>query len=236
VSCNEETGKPLSYRVKANIGSRADIAAPFEEVAWSYKEFTRPCGPNRWRNGSMGGVPLKGGSWRMVVTHALTVDEQIQRDVLEALYRDPDVPAARIGVEVENGFVTLTGTVETLEEGLGAECATFEVDGVRSITNDIELHPASARNDAEMLRAVTAALASDVPQHDGIKISVCNGRVLLEGTVDQEYQKRIAELVVHRVTGVHTVANFIEVEHPENPVAWTAPTHSVIENGIGTIP
>jgi osmotically-inducible protein OsmY len=174
----------------------------------------------------------------MVATHQLTADERLQRNVLEALDGDPEVPAASMGVEVEDGIVTLTGTVESLEEGLAAECAAFQVDGVRSIKNDIEVQAVDvhAPSDTEFSHAVAAALAWDVPQSDRIKISVCNGRVLLEGTVDHEYQKRMAELVVHRVTGVHTAVNFIEVEHPENRVAWTTPSRSVVENSIGTIP
>jgi osmotically-inducible protein OsmY len=174
----------------------------------------------------------------VVATHQLTADERIQCDVLEALDGDPEVAAASIGVEVADGIVTLTGTVESLDEGLAAECMAFQVDGVRSIKNDIELQAKAvhAPGDPEISHAVAAALAWDVPQSDRIKTSVCDGRVLLEGMVDHEYQKRIAELVVHRVTGVHTVANFIEVEHPDSRAAWTAPSRSVVENSIGTIP
>ncbi len=83
-------------------------------------------------------------------------------------------------------------------------------------------------------RAV-AALEWDVPGSERIRISVRDGRVLLEGTVDWQYQKRAAELVVHRLTGVKTVLNFVEVDHPEK-VARFIPGMGAVDNYIGTVP
>jgi hypothetical protein len=63
----------------------------------------------------------------------------LQYEVLEKLYADPDVPAANIGVEVDGGVVTLTGTVDNLDQGLAAECCAIEVHDVLGVTNDIEV-------------------------------------------------------------------------------------------------
>jgi osmotically-inducible protein OsmY len=50
-------------------------------------------------------------------------DKALRRAVIEALDREPGVPATWIGVAVENGIVTLTGHVTTSAEKLTAEQA-----------------------------------------------------------------------------------------------------------------
>jgi osmotically-inducible protein OsmY len=56
-----------------------------------------------------------------VVPSKQVVDEAIAKDVTEALQRNAAVDADSVGVKVENGLVTLTGTVENW----GAKTAAF---------------------------------------------------------------------------------------------------------------
>lgn len=56
-----------------------------------------------------------------VVPSKRVVDESIAQDILDALERNSGVDAKSVGVKVENGLVTLTGTVENW----GAKTAAF---------------------------------------------------------------------------------------------------------------
>ncbi len=68
-------------------------------------------------------------------------DEEIARDVRQALKLDNDVPDERITVKVEEGIVTLTGHVEATLQKQTAEEDARKVKGTRGIRNQIEVEP-----------------------------------------------------------------------------------------------
>jgi len=145
-------------------------------------------------------------------------DEAIRDDVLDELEWDPAIPEpSQIGVAVENGVVTLTGTVSSYAIKRAAEEAARRVEGVRAIANDIEVKipSAAARSDTDIAAAAVNALQWDtqVPS-DRIKVIVRNGWVTLEGTVDYWYQKQAAERDVRNLQGVTGVTNLIKVVSP----------------------
>lgn len=61
-------------------------------------------------------------------------DERIREDVCERLCDDPDIDASDVEVRVEQGEVTLTGTVPTRDEKRRSE-DTAEVTGVQNVRN-----------------------------------------------------------------------------------------------------
>ena len=67
--------------------------------------------------------------------------ETLQRDVVEELAWDPEVDSSEIGVFVENGVVTLTGSVSTYAEKLAAEvsgpCELLIVEGGNHVVNNL---------------------------------------------------------------------------------------------------
>lgn len=67
---------------------------------------------------------------------ALT-DLMLKAKVNLALVRDPRVSSLDIGVQAENGLVTLTGDVDTPAEGRAAEEIARSVEEVRSVDNRI---------------------------------------------------------------------------------------------------
>lgn len=71
--------------------------------------------------------------------HSVRSDDDITRDVQQALKLDSDVPDERISVQVHNGIVTLDGNVDAnLQKEAAAEDAT-KVAGVRSVINQIKV-------------------------------------------------------------------------------------------------
>ena len=70
----------------------------------------------------------------------MKTDSQLQRDVSTELEWEPSVHAARIGVEVKDGVVTLAGQVDSYAEKWNAERAAQRVAGVKAMTTELKVH------------------------------------------------------------------------------------------------
>ena len=70
--------------------------------------------------------------------------EDVQTDVLNALYWDLAVPPQRLKVAVENGWVTMSGKVDRPYQRECAESDARRVPGVVGVNNHIQLAPAQA--------------------------------------------------------------------------------------------
>src|ERR1700732_2256568 len=140
-------------------------------------------------------------------------DNSLRDDVLLELKWDPKISSASdIAVAVKDGVVTLTGFVPSFWEKDAAEKAVKRVYGVRGIANDIEVKLFWQRTDPEIARAAVRELESHVSiPADRIKVTVKDGWVTLEGTVDWEYQKSLAESAMKKLKGVSGVTNKIQV-------------------------
>lgn len=66
-------------------------------------------------------------------------DSQLRQDILDLFQWDPRIEPTHVRVAVERGFVTLTGSVASEEERAAIEYAARHVDGVRGITERIEV-------------------------------------------------------------------------------------------------
>ena len=145
-------------------------------------------------------------------------DESIRADVLSELKWDPKITSSDIAVAVKDGVVTLSGYATTYWEKDAAEKAVKRIYGVRGIANDIEVKLASKRTDPEVARDAVRELESHISiPSDKIKVTVKNGWVTLEGSVDWQYQKNLAESAVKKLTGVVGVSNMIEVKPRVSP-------------------
>lgn len=140
-------------------------------------------------------------------------DQAIREDVLAELKWDPKITSSDIAVAVKDGVVTLSGYVPSYWEKDAAEKAVKRVYGVKGVANDIEVKLTSTRTDPEIARDAVHELENHVSlPHDRIKVTVKHGWVTLEGTVDWQYQKVLAESAVKSLRGVIGVTNNIEVK------------------------
>jgi len=145
-------------------------------------------------------------------------DSSIREDVSFELKWEPKISSSDIAVAVKDGVVTLTGFVHSYFEKDAAEKAAKRVYGVRAVANDIEVRPASSRTDPEIARDAVLELQNHVSlPADKIKASVRNAWVTLEGTVDWQYQKTLAESAVKKLRGVIGVTNNIDVKPQASP-------------------
>ena len=153
-------------------------------------------------------------------TTTIPTNSQLQRNVQDELRWQPSIDAAEIGVAVKDGIVTLTGNVKNFFEKWEAEAAVKRVHGVKALANDIEVRLAgdARRTDTDVARAAAEALAWDasVPR-DGVKVTVSDGWVAMEGEVDWQYQKTAAENAVRYLLSVKGVTNQIVVKPRMTP-------------------
>lgn len=143
---------------------------------------------------------------------SMKTDLELKRDVEAELAWEPSIDAAKIGVAVTDGVVTLTGEVKSFAEKYKAERAVERVAGVRGVVNEIKVDLPHERTDTELATEAAEALRRNtlVPD-DRIKVKVVNGWITLTGEVGYEFERRAAEQAVRFLPGVRGVTNLIEV-------------------------
>jgi len=142
-------------------------------------------------------------------------DKDLKQHVQNALDWEPSIDQRDIGISVNEGIVTLRGTVQSYGEKSAAERVVLRVYGVKGLANDLEVRLASSteRTDTEIAQAATSALTWNTFVPEGrITVSVTNGWLTLKGAVDWQYQKDAASRSVRDLTGVRGVLNELVVK------------------------
>src|SRR5450631_2197501 len=113
----------------------------------------------------------------------MKTNEDLQKDVQDAIKWEPLLNAAEIGVTAKDGVVTLSGIVDSYSKKLEAESAAKSVIGVKALVEKIEIKFGSDwnKNDNEIATEVLNAFKFnwEVP-NDKVKVSVEKGLVTLE--------------------------------------------------------
>lgn len=146
-------------------------------------------------------------------------DSDIKQDVEDEIRWTPNIDPTDIAVAVKNGVVTLTGFVRSYGQKYEAEKAAKRVAGVVGLANDLEvrLPGVDERPDPDIARDAVAAIKSQLPASEQIKVTVNNGWVTLEGEVEWHYQQQSAEKSVRRLKGVKGVSNLIQLKPSVSP-------------------
>lgn len=152
----------------------------------------------------------------MTAPPVLKSDQQLQQGVLEELNRDSRLKPAEVGVQVDDGVVTLSGVVSCASKVEAATAAALSAPGVTDIANELAFATAGEpRNDTQLAHAVRNALRwNPMLNGDQVDCIVRHGGVTLRGTVDRWDQRKWAERTVASVSGVNTVINEIEAVAP----------------------
>jgi len=146
---------------------------------------------------------------------ASKTDAQLKKDILSELEYEPSVKATDIGVLVNDGTVTLNGFATSYGEKYNAVTATKRVAGVTAIADDIKVKfPGSLqRTDGDIAAAANVAIkwSSSIPT-DSVQVTVRDGWITIEGTVEWWYQKDAAEDLMQSMSGVTGVSNQIALK------------------------
>lgn len=145
----------------------------------------------------------------------MKTNEDLQKDVQDAIKWEPLLKAAEIGVAAKDGVITLTGTVDTYAKKSEAEEATKHVAGVKAVVEQIDVQFSS------LLKKTDNEIATDVldafnwnwaVSTKTITIKVEDGWVTLEGELEWNYQKNAAKTAIKDLAGVKGVTNLITIK------------------------
>lgn len=152
---------------------------------------------------------------------AARTQEHIAKEVRHELVMLPYFSVFdNLSYKVEGDTVTLMGQVTrpTLKSDAGN--VVKRIEGVEKVDNQIEVLPVSQMDDRlrqRLFRAIYgyAPLRKyDLGTIKPIRIIVKNGHVTLEGVVDNETDKNIANIRANGVSGVFSVTNNLQVVKP----------------------
>jgi osmotically-inducible protein OsmY len=147
-------------------------------------------------------------------------DESLKVDVVEQLYWDERFDANDISVRVEDGTVTLEGSVPTYFARHQVPDSVKTVKGVHDVNNQLSVDETAKEptlKDEEILSRVQQTLSWDTAiDSTQVQTEVRNGTVILSGTVDQVWKRHRAETEVSELEGVLGVTNEITVVPTED--------------------
>lgn len=146
----------------------------------------------------------------------MKTNEDLQKDVQDAIKWEPLLRAAEIGVTAKDGIVTLSGTVDSYAKKSEAEAAAKKVTGVKVVVEEIEIKTYSNlynRDDNDLANEVLNAYKWnwEIP-NDKVTVKVENGWITLEGEFNWNYQREAAERIVKKLAGVKGISNLISIK------------------------
>lgn len=150
------------------------------------------------------------------VTPTARFDTDISHDIQRRLINNAFIKAKGLGIHVSEGNVTISGTVSSRAESAETELLASEVRGVKSVVNNLVVAFPAKRADQDIRKDVISSMNRDV-YLNGIPISVevKDGVVVLNGSVSNAFQKKIARDTAFWVGDVKKVENNIEVKWQE---------------------
>jgi magnesium and cobalt transporter len=130
-------------------------------------------------------------------------DDEIGVDVLRRVSEDPrfqGIDRYTLKVDVDGGFVRLSGRVRTTELKQAAEELAASTRGVLAVDNNVIA-------DDELAARIEAELRASGVQLEDLEVSVLLGQVRLRGRAATPADRDAADRLVRAVPGVESVAN-----------------------------
>jgi osmotically-inducible protein OsmY len=137
-------------------------------------------------------------------------DTELAHMVTNALQNDVLVPSDKIKARVDDGWVTLEGTVDWQFEREAAERAVRRLTGVKSVTNLIAVRARPLPTDVQQ-RIKDALRRNAEIDAERITVDVQGNKVILRGMIRSWAEMRDAERAAWAVPGVTQVENRLTI-------------------------
>jgi osmotically-inducible protein OsmY len=146
---------------------------------------------------------------RLAPGHART-DSEIAQAAAHALRWHSLVPEDKVKVEVEDGWIRLSGETDWAYQRASAEQSVRPLVGVRGVTNDISIK--ARANASEISRDISSALERHARREaQRIAVDVEGGVVTLRGTVESLADRQAVVGTAYAARGVSRVVDQLEV-------------------------
>jgi osmotically-inducible protein OsmY len=137
-------------------------------------------------------------------------DTEIANSAVNAIEWNASVPNDKVLVEVENGWITLSGTLEYSYQREAARRTVEYLTGVKGVTNNITLKHVIAPADVKE-KIIKAFERSALIDAQGITIETSDHAVKLKGKVRSITEKEEAQKAAFNAPGVYAVQNELKV-------------------------
>ncbi len=142
--------------------------------------------------------------------HKKRADDEIVERAIKILEWDADIPAERIQVKVEHGYVTLTGDVDWNHQKAEAERVVHKLSGVTGIRNAVVVKPRPSAGD--LRDRIRKALERDAAvEASKVSVVMVGSKVVLTGTVNGYAERDAIERAVWSAPGVTGIEDHITV-------------------------
>lgn len=145
----------------------------------------------------------------------MSKQEETLNKIRDQLLMDSRIDAKKIVVEVNNGTVHLSGTVDSLAALSAAEMAARNIESVKQVDNRIKIrYPGDTPviTDEKISENVLNAIRMDRNiRSELVKVSVEGGVVTLYGSVDSYWSKVRSEEIISSISGVVQIINNLTV-------------------------
>lgn len=139
-------------------------------------------------------------------------DLDIHAQIVAELDWDERFHPGEIGVEVDDGVVTLRGTVSSYAKLRGATDLVSRIAGVRAVVDRLVVRAPLTQDDVLLATRARMAMEMDADaSNERIECIVRGGTLTLRGTVDHAYQKKAAEDAVANLEGLQDLESEIEI-------------------------
>lgn len=139
-------------------------------------------------------------------------DQDLDKQIVDQLYWDNSVNVSEVAVTVDNGRVTLEGTVPSYHAKNTAVADAYQVRGVEYVDDELVVSYADVPSDEQIKEEVESALDWDYElKAHKITVSVNEGMVKLLGSVDAYWKKMLAESDTSKVNGVLGIKNELAI-------------------------
>jgi len=137
-------------------------------------------------------------------------DMEIAQKALQVLSWDIEVPADKVTVKVEDGWVYLSGTLDWHFQSVAAEADVRKLRGVTGVINNIVIKPRVQASDVRAKLKAAFERNADI-EEENITVSVDGGKVTLNGHVDTWGQDLLAVDTAWAAPGVTQVEDRLTV-------------------------
>lgn len=137
-------------------------------------------------------------------------DEDLATEILSSMKWDWSVPNDKVQVKVEDGWVTIDGSVEWNYQKEAARSCAANLIGVKGVTNNVTVK-ANSNDNIEQEDIEKALSRSWMVDDHNIQVKVKGNRVVLRGAVESIFEKDEAARLAWNAPGVNEVDNELAV-------------------------